>query len=216
MCKRKGKQLCMSKNWICSWQWISSTIHQQCSRSEKNCAKNTDIITSGPVVTFHSLRKRAEGFASVQEIVCRSFSRGCQQVPPARLQVRLQPRHRRTQKIPHFVLQSPEVRVRVVRHWETSGSPEKTKLRWGHAKSTWKPVAWYSWISGRFQRKSFGRKEFRHQGPHLQVLLKNQKQQRREKCCWETHYLYSLPEGSEFRNYAGNHDYKGSLQETHR
>ena len=121
---KKRKQLCMSKNWSCSWQWISSKIHQQCSRSE-NSAKNTDIITSGAVVNFHSLWKWAEGFASVEEIICRSFSQGCQEVPPARLQIRLQQRHRSTQEIPYFVLQSPEVRVRVVRHWETSGSSEK-------------------------------------------------------------------------------------------
>ena len=46
---------------------------------------------------------------------------------PARLQLHLQHRYRRTWKIQHFVQEPHEVRVQVVRHWETSGALEKSR-----------------------------------------------------------------------------------------
>ena len=39
-CKRMKRQLCMSKNWICSWQWKSSRTRQQYCRSQMLCDEN--------------------------------------------------------------------------------------------------------------------------------------------------------------------------------
>ena len=202
----------MSKNWSCSWQWISSKIHQQCSRSE-NSAKNTDIITSGPVVNFHSLWKWAEGFASVEEIICRSFSQGCQPGSSSSTT------NTSTTTSSQYAGDST-FRPAVTRSQSTSGKALgdqwQFRKRWGHAKSTWKPVAWYSWISGRFQRKSFGRQKFRHQGARPEgSSQESETTTPREVVLGNTLFRHSCPQGSEFWKYAGNQDYKGLLQETH-
>ena len=95
---------CMSKNWVCSWQWSSSEIHPQCSRLE-NSAKNTDISKSAPVVNYDILFKMAEAFASIRKTICRSLTWGCQRAPTARLQVRHQKSFSKDAYKPHLVRQ---------------------------------------------------------------------------------------------------------------
>ena len=63
-CKRMKRQLCMSKNWIYSWQWKSSRTRQQCYRLE-SFAMKTGIPTNGSMVKNHiSLRKEFGLFAT--------------------------------------------------------------------------------------------------------------------------------------------------------
>ena len=55
-CKRMKRQLCMSKNWIYSWQWKYSKTRQQDCRSE-SFAMTTDFLVTGSMVKNTSHQK---------------------------------------------------------------------------------------------------------------------------------------------------------------
>ena len=80
-CKRMKRQLCMSKNWIHSWQRTSSWIRQQFYRSE-SFAMNTDTHTSGSTVKNHIPLKTVFGYSATQRTSFRSWFLVYQRVLP--------------------------------------------------------------------------------------------------------------------------------------
>ena len=71
----------MSKNWIFSWQWKSSRIHQQSYRSE-SFSMNTDILTNGSTVKNHISLKTVFEYSATRRTSLRSWFLACQRVLP--------------------------------------------------------------------------------------------------------------------------------------
>ena len=80
-CRRMKRPQFMSKNWIYSWQWMSSRIRQQFYRQE-SFAMNTDTHTSGSTVKNHISFKTVFGYSAIQRTSFRSWFQACQRVLP--------------------------------------------------------------------------------------------------------------------------------------
>ena len=79
-CKRMKRQRCMSKNWICSWQWKSSRTRQQYYRSESFAIK-TDIPTNGSMVKNHISLKTGFGLSVTRRTSFLLWFQACQVRP---------------------------------------------------------------------------------------------------------------------------------------
>ena len=71
-CKRMKRQLCMSKNWVYSWQWKSSKTRQQYCRLE-SFAMNTITHTTGSTVKNHISLKTVSGYNATRKTSYRSW-----------------------------------------------------------------------------------------------------------------------------------------------
>ena len=142
---------------------------------QANCAKNTDI---------HIRREAREPNATLRTLNP-LLSQDYRQVLPARVQVRLLHRYRRTHlMISRRVQQRYEVTIQAFRHREISC--EICQSGQGSSQKIWKTMK--CWIQ-------------------IRNVLR--------KWCRGAQYLHSLPEGPKLRHLLENQDNWGSLQKTH-
>ena len=80
-CRRMKRPQCMSKNWIYSWLWKSSTTHHQYYRSE-SFAMKTDILMNGSTVKKNISLKTGFGYNATRRTSFRSWFQACQRVVP--------------------------------------------------------------------------------------------------------------------------------------
>ena len=73
-------ELCMSKNWIYSWLWKSSTTRQQYCRSE-SFAMKTDVLLNGSVVKNHISVKKVFEYNGTRKTSFPSWFQACQVLP---------------------------------------------------------------------------------------------------------------------------------------
>ena len=93
----------------------------------------------------HYKKKKQKRYNATRKITCRPLSQVCLRALPVRPQVLLQHRYRQTHQVLHQVQQAHDVRVRVIKHWETKikfyiKSSKHTMLEYEWS-STGRPVA---------------------------------------------------------------------------
>ena len=143
-CRRMRRQLCMSKNWICSWLWKSSKTRQQYCLLE-SFAMKTDILMNGSMVKNHISLKTGFGYSATRRTSFRWWFLVWQRVLPPVL-ILQHPWHLQGRKLIILRLPQPHLlhQLRHLQLCQATATPEHEKTCVGRFPSSI-CVKWTCW-----------------------------------------------------------------------